>query len=219
MGEYAKRKSDGQRVKIGTCESMYYIRWDRKDDVEYNFGKYEYYWRIPFPDEDHVNTGEYEDYSRGVRLSRPVYKKAGIYQEDSRGVRLSRAVYKKAGIYQEEGVVSHYEDFADLETVEDAGTMQVKHPCDLLLNVACYHGVKLPTQTDEYKPFWNGKGHFFELVHIKNLADGTLLPIVRCCVCGKMWRYSWDEVLPYILNAELRARLELYSLIGTEQTA
>ncbi len=31
MGEYAKRASDGVEVKIGTCEAMYYLRFEDRD--------------------------------------------------------------------------------------------------------------------------------------------------------------------------------------------
>lgn len=36
MGEYAKRKSDEQMVKIGTWPNMYYLRHDQKNKVEYD---------------------------------------------------------------------------------------------------------------------------------------------------------------------------------------
>lgn len=34
MGEYAKRMRDGERVKIGTCENMYYLRFEERHQVE-----------------------------------------------------------------------------------------------------------------------------------------------------------------------------------------
>jgi ferredoxin hydrogenase len=37
MGEYAKRKSDGLEVKIGTCASMYYLRYEQRNEVNYDF--------------------------------------------------------------------------------------------------------------------------------------------------------------------------------------
>ena len=33
MGEYARRKSDNESIKIGTCESMYYLRYEDRDKV------------------------------------------------------------------------------------------------------------------------------------------------------------------------------------------
>ena len=33
MGEYAIRKSDGESIKIGTCEDMYYLRYEDRFKV------------------------------------------------------------------------------------------------------------------------------------------------------------------------------------------
>lgn len=73
MGEYAKRKSDGQEIKIGTCESMYYLRADQRDAVEAMPGNVHpiddaehVRFRFPFPDEDKVLPGEFANYDRGV---------------------------------------------------------------------------------------------------------------------------------------------------------
>ena len=33
MGEYARRKTDGEKIKIGTCESMYYCRYEQIGEV------------------------------------------------------------------------------------------------------------------------------------------------------------------------------------------
>jgi hypothetical protein len=37
MGEYATRKSDNEYIKIGTCESMYYLRFDDINQVVYEY--------------------------------------------------------------------------------------------------------------------------------------------------------------------------------------
>jgi hypothetical protein len=75
MGEYATRKSDGQDVKIGTCEDMYYLRWDQAHLVRANAGsvdpieyKNELRFRFPFPNEDDVRPGEFEDFERGIAV-------------------------------------------------------------------------------------------------------------------------------------------------------
>lgn len=75
MGEYAKRKSDGEQVKIGTCSAMYYLRFEDRNKVKALSGNVnpanedEISFRLPFPDEDAVGIGEYEDYGRGERLN------------------------------------------------------------------------------------------------------------------------------------------------------
>ncbi len=70
MGEYARRIFDDERIKIGTCEFNYYLRLEDKDQVKpetnSDFG---YMWRLPFPDEDNVLPGNYEDPHRGAVLT------------------------------------------------------------------------------------------------------------------------------------------------------
>lgn len=74
MGEYAIH--NGQRVKIGTCENMYYLRADQMTDVHGedargNFGAEGLAvirFRFPFPDEDGIEPGHFEDYGRGWKV-------------------------------------------------------------------------------------------------------------------------------------------------------
>lgn len=84
MGEYAKIKKTGTEVKIGTCESMYYIRYHDRDKVDYNFEKGRYYFRLPFPDEDTIKIGMYEQFDRtlycGFFNLVDIEKDAGIVQ-------------------------------------------------------------------------------------------------------------------------------------------
>jgi len=65
MGEYAIRKSDKQEIKIGTCESMYYMRYEDRNKVIPIYGNvdpmkhYNLFYRLPIPEEDHLSVGEY----------------------------------------------------------------------------------------------------------------------------------------------------------------
>lgn len=75
MGEYATiidGPSAGDEVKIGTCENLYYLRFDQRDRVDYDFGigaeLESWRWRFPFPDEDDHEPGSFDDYQRGFRL-------------------------------------------------------------------------------------------------------------------------------------------------------
>lgn len=68
MGEYA-RKSNGESVKLGTCESLYYMRAEHMKDL-YSFASSDvpktmarvaecgYRFRFPFPDEDGMRIGD-----------------------------------------------------------------------------------------------------------------------------------------------------------------
>jgi len=83
MGEYVK--INGESVKIGTCEDLYYVTipqfkkslpnmehaegsTDPKDYLTDGVSRF----RFPFPDEDDSEIGSFEDYQRGwhVRLNR-----------------------------------------------------------------------------------------------------------------------------------------------------
>ena len=58
MGEYAKHK--GEEIKIGTCENMYYLRFDQRHKVKALPGNvdpngadaYALRFRFPWPNED-----------------------------------------------------------------------------------------------------------------------------------------------------------------------
>jgi len=78
MGEYATRISDGQNIKIGTCEQMYYLRADQVHLVRGQRGSVDpqdlkhagsIRFRFPFPQEDGNAPGDFEDYDYGLGLS------------------------------------------------------------------------------------------------------------------------------------------------------
>lgn len=78
MGEYAKRLSDEANIKIGTCEDMYYLRFDQRDQVAHQSGNvdpnsedvYALRFRFPWPSEDGTAPGEFADYHKSYGLSR-----------------------------------------------------------------------------------------------------------------------------------------------------
>jgi hypothetical protein len=75
MGEYAIRKSDGQEIKIGTCEDMYYLRADQREmvaklpgSVDVSNPDYGIRFRFPFPQEDGIEPGAFTDHAYGVTV-------------------------------------------------------------------------------------------------------------------------------------------------------
>ena len=199
MGEYAKRKSDGIEIKIGTCESMYYIRWCDRLKVTALPHSLDpatcpnLYWRLPVPSEDGIQPGDYVG-TEGAVLLMP------CEMEDD-----------KFEFYEPQGQVN-------------PGTFQMHHNSGLLLNIKCYHGAQLPDGSDDIKPHWNGKAaHVWELCGVKNheLADGSqcLLPLVRCKHCGQMIRETWAGVLPHIRDQALRDKLTEYAIVGPFEVA
>ena len=183
MGEYATRKSDGERIKIGTCESMYYLRYEDRFKVNKDDHSIDprdclnLFWRLPFPDEDKIDIGNYEDYHRGLQL-----------------YRLTKDGWS--------------ENFSSPDLAEVPGLIQLTHKSGLLINVPCYHGEKLPELGDA-KAAWNGKSHSYELAHIKNMSDGVW-PVIHCRHCGKMWRTDWADIWEFI-PTDMQARLTVYS--------
>lgn len=188
MGEYAIRKSDGERVKIGTCENMYYLRYEDRDKVRALSGNVDpvrdavhLRFRIPFPDEDHIQPGGNYEPFRGQRLYRQFLSGSSAVNSD----------------------------FTDESTLENPGTIQLRHEASgLLLNVPCYHGIKLPEVTEPMRAFWNGKGHSFELAYLRQTDEGVK-PIVQCRHCQQAWRYDWADIWDYI-PVEMRLRLDQY---------
>lgn len=71
MGEYAKY--EGKDIKIGTCESMYHLRYDQRQLVSFIPGnvnvnssdRFELRFRFPFPWEDNLEPGCFDEYDRG----------------------------------------------------------------------------------------------------------------------------------------------------------
>lgn len=71
MGELAKLGSD--TIKIGTCEDMYYLRYDQRHRVTPMSGSVNpvtdapaLRFRFPWPDEDKALPGAFDPYDRGV---------------------------------------------------------------------------------------------------------------------------------------------------------
>lgn len=66
MGEYGKY--NGNEIKIGTCEDMYYLRADQIHLVKSTTLMHldEIRFRFPFPDEDNIEPGDFDDHDRGL---------------------------------------------------------------------------------------------------------------------------------------------------------
>ena len=180
MGEYAKLKSNGQEIKIGTCENMYYLRFEDRHKVIYDYSFTGYRFRLPFIDEDKIDIGNYDDYDRGIDL-------IPNYDEETESYTYFDDIYKDQ--YQ-----------------EHKGLIQLHHQSGLVVNASCYHGYKLPDNNNskELRAFYNGKTSInFELSQVKiHLNEETkvkeLIPIVRCKHCKMPFRASWSSVLLHI---------------------
>lgn len=184
MGEYATRRSDRKRIKIGTCEAMYHLRHEDIDKVipdgGYSLHQSGLWFRLPLPKEDGIEPGGYDDYEVPVPLL--------PYTDPDTSERISFAM--------PEGVGEH------------PGNLQLHHPSGLLVNASCTHGLRLPEGTDELRAHWNGKTSiWWELYMLKDQKNEGLLPLVRCAFCRETFRTDWARVLPHIADEVLRDRL------------
>jgi hypothetical protein len=187
MGEYAKYK--GASIKIGTNLYMYYLRYEDRFKVKPEEGSLNpttlkgLYWRLPFPDEDHMAPGEYPDFYRGVRLFKLSESGAAI-------------------------------DYRADYLAEHPGIIQMYHSgMGLLANIRCYHGMKLPENSDSVQFHWNGRSHCMELVHVLNTAMG-MLPVIACKHCRTSWSLpaeDWPMILEHVQDQKLRERLKVYA--------
>ena len=75
MGEYAT--SQGEQVEIGSCEDLYYLRYDQRLKVVQCPNSLDpadpeilghLRFRFPWPDEDHVEPGAFEDFNRALGI-------------------------------------------------------------------------------------------------------------------------------------------------------
>lgn len=80
MGEYAKLMGTGEEVKIGTCENMYYLRFDQRHQVWPQSGSLNpgaadelavIRFRFPWPDEDGTPPGSFDDPFRRLAVHGP----------------------------------------------------------------------------------------------------------------------------------------------------
>ncbi len=88
MGEYANVTGTGERVKIGTCEDLYGLRFDQRDRV-YDYEPWTpellavVRFRFPWPDEDGAGPGMTEAWDRRLKLwgfSQPADLEHGLVQ-------------------------------------------------------------------------------------------------------------------------------------------
>lgn len=184
MGEYARRKIDGKDIKIGTCKSMFYCRYEQMKEVKYPYNTDNFYWRKPTPDEDGTLPGDY-DYS--------------LLREDGNipwKLRIDTSKFSE-------------EDKAGLR---QSGTIQLKEPkMGLLVNIQCPHGLPMeqfkPNLNEiVYSMGYNGHQETLYLKGLKN-EPTELKVLVECSCCGQMWSFSFGDIESLIKSLWLKLRL------------
>ena len=178
MGEYAIRKKDRAEIKIGSCESMYYCRYEQLDEIEYKHSTENCLWRIPVPCEDGIEPGDFN------------------YQlKTERGDTYCQLRLDPLKIPDRE------------ELAKCTGITQVRvEALGLLVNVECRHGIELPESTKSAKFFWNGKREPLHLYALKNTKK-HLLVVYKCDACGTCWSCEFSEIEPAIEDIEMKLRI------------
>lgn len=166
MGEYATYRR--KQIKIGTCEDMYYLRFDQRTLVQAEEGSVDpvadhasLRFRFPWPDEDHIAPGS------------DAFHKNGFH----------RAV-----------AVPGFPSAAEVEH----HTIQFHAPAGYLVLLPCPestaytdngqpYGRRLVT-APEIGIARNGFVGAAQLVAQKFVPSVGLVPILRCGGCGAMWR-------------------------------
>jgi hypothetical protein len=182
MGEYATRKSDSENVKIGTCEDMYYLRFDQRWQVLAEPGNVDpvndaeaLRFRFPWPDEDLIRPGDFEDYNKGVRID-------GL--PASADVEHYSVQFSAPNGY-----------LVSLPCPESAEYVPAPHGSLSLIGV---------NRTEAIRVHKNGYGGACKLVAQKFRPGIGLVPIMKCNACGAMWRIEDREGINCLVGA-LRA--------------
>lgn len=166
MGKYALYGRD--RIKVGTCEDMYYLRASQAWLVRRDCGSLDprdesipLRFRFPFPDEDDVRPGDFEDYKR----------KLGIPDDVSR----------------ELGLVA-----------PEHSLVQFHHPHGYFINAPCPEspeGRALREPGGAVRLWANGVGARFGIEQQKRVPGGELRVVLCCMACESAFSLDRDEGL------------------------
>ena len=185
MGEYAIDKRTGGKVKIGTCENMYYLRLeqindviplapenvDPKKDIE------ELYFRLPRKDEDGIEAGDFE-YCGGYGA-----KPIRLYVPETITV---DGEQKRNPLYDK-----HLDDLRAVAQ-KRKGRLQVRHECGIVVNIPCYHGATLPLPDGM---FYNGHDPHRLAALAVGVRQGKPWVLVGCRTCGEgLWWFERGEL-------------------------
>jgi hypothetical protein len=171
MGEYVKYR--GREIKIGTCESMYYVRWQQMAEIVAlglcekmpgNADPAAYVrlgsglrFRFPFPDEDQIEPGDFTDHDKSVVIGIP----AGcpVCAPDDCHETVCQSINCRGGGYNVNAII----------------------PCPATAAFA----------TVKHSPI--GGTIPLEIVQQKPMEDGAVWTVVRCGWCSGMYRLGREE--------------------------
>ena len=184
MSEYAKRKIDSKEFKIGTCEDMFNCRYDQISEVAYPYMSDNLYWRIPTPDEDGIQPG---DFNHSL-LRHDIYTPWKLKIDASRFSEEDKAGMKQRGFFQ------------------------LREPkMGLLVNIRCSHGFPMEQfkNNKEGDIISMGYSGYQDILYLKGLKNepNELKVLVECSACESMWSFSFNDIEPIIESIWMRLRL------------
>ena len=166
MGEYALYNND--EIKIGTCETMYYLRYEDRHKVEALSGN--------------VNPSQPE----GLRFRCPIYSEDGIKPGQYQS-------HTNEGVW----LFNKDEDF-DLSDCSVGRIAFRDENSGLQVTLPCYHGLKTQEQEcGEIKLGFNGYTKPPYLKYLKVHA-GLVVPVIACKHCDSEWWTTWDAIWEFI---------------------
>lgn len=208
MGEYAIRKCDKQEIKIGTCESMYYMtfaQWARGEviggDTPHKKILKHINFRLPRADEQDILPGDFEEpHAQPIELFLKAYKHKETgklevtpegsyyeYEESEFTKEIREICIENKGIIQVEGKMTFPRAIKYSSYDEKTG---------IIANIPCYHGF---TSDLPKGFFYNGfNSHVLAVMTIAaRIRDGKYkaCAIIGCRACGRtIFSITKDEL-------------------------
>lgn len=193
MGENALRKTDDTVIKIGRGDisNLYYLRYEDRDKVEGVDNSIDpdavqnIQWRLSLPDEDNLEPGDYESHQPYIQYDKKLevcYIHPACQLKPDIDKLFENHPYRP-GMYQ-----------------------LYQKNLGLLVNIACYHGLKDNISTEEISFGWNGKRSPFALCGVLN-DPAEMLISFTCIACEEKWLASFDEIQHLIYSEEMKCRL------------
>lgn len=184
MGEFATYR--GESIKIGTCENFYYLRADQRHLVSgYEYELAHDRFRFPFPDEDDIAPGQFEDHSRGVGI--PGYTlPATLSGDEHRSIQFTNpAGYNLC--------IPCPEQFGDGPGSSGAIPVEIPgprhgHPAGVTIE---------PTTLSVHRNGWNGG----PVIRQQAFRGGVLVTLASCGACGALHRLDTLEDAEPVIEA------------------
>lgn len=184
MGEYAK--IGGQSIKIGTCENMYYLRFEDRMKVTKEENSLDpatcldLHWRLPIPSEDDMEIGCYDS----------CFQYRDEYKNWAYDVRLNGDIPEE----DKELFTNHF------------GTITLNTEAGFRALIKCYHGAKMPEGSADIIIVPSHRRASFHMKSVKNTS--TELRIEFCCdQCGETFSSEFTELEHMIVSPEMKQRL------------